>query len=267
MPELPDVENFSRFLKRHGMHKRIDAVSVSAPRILKGVSAASLRRALKGRSLKSARRHGKHLLAALDDGHWLAFHFGMTGRFVHFRDGEEDPEHDRLRLDFAGGEHLAFVNQRLLGRVEWVADADRFIRDRKLGPDALALDAAAFRDRLRSKRGAVKATLMDQSLLAGIGNVYSDEILYQARLHPKTPIADLDDRTIDRLHRVMRRVLRTAVDKGAGAEDVERRVPRTWLLPHRRAGERCPRCGGRIAALKLQSRHAYFCPGCQPPAR
>jgi formamidopyrimidine-DNA glycosylase len=264
MPELPDVENFTRYLKRHGLDKRIEAVTVTAPRILKGLSAAALDRALKGRKLESARRHGKHLLAAVDDGHWLAFHFGLTGRLEHFERGAADPEHDRLRLDFAGGEHLAFVNQRLLGHVEWAEDADAFIRAKKLGPDALALTESAFCDAMRTKRGTVKAALMDQSLVAGIGNIYSDEILYHAKLHPRTPTGDLDDKALHRLYRQLRRVLHTAVNRGAGAEDIERRVPRTWLLPHRRKGAECPRCGGKIAALKVQSRTAYYCPRCQP---
>lgn len=263
MPELPDVENYRRFLQRHALHKRIDGVKVESAKILKDVSAPKLARALKGREFESTRRHGKHLLASLDGGGWLAFHFGMTGRFERFRDGEEDPKHDRLRLDFAGGEHLAFINRRLLGRVELADDADDFVRGRSLGPDALSLDERGFAERLSAKRRAVKSALMDQSVLAGIGNVYSDEILYHAGLHPKTSTGDLDRRTLKRLHRTMRRVLETAVEKGAGSEDVERRVPRSWLLPRRRDGADCPRCGGRIEALKMQGRTAYLCPRCQ----
>jgi formamidopyrimidine-DNA glycosylase len=263
MPELPDVENYRRYLQRHGLHKKIEGVTVGAAGILKGVSGTGLARMLKGRTLERARRHGKHLLAAVDDGRWLAFHFGMTGRFEHFRDGDEEPPYDRLRFDFAGGEHLAYVNPRKLGRVELVDDADDFIHSKKLGPDAASVDEKTFRERLRTKRGAVKAALMDQSLFAGIGNVYSDEILYQAKIHPRTGVAALDDATVKGLYRAMRRVLDTAVKKGAGAEDLEQRVPKTWLLPRRKRGADCPRCGGKIATVKLQSRTAYLCPRCQ----
>ncbi len=210
MPELPDVENDCRYLKRHGLHKRIEGVAVGAPRILKGVSGPGLRRTLEGHTFERARRHGKHLLAAVDDGHWLAFHFGMTGRFEHFKEGEADPPYDRLRFDFAGGEHLAYVNQRMLGRVELVDDADDFIRSKKLGPDAASVDEPTFRDRLRARHGAIKAALMDQSLFAGIGNIYSDEILYQAKIHPRTNVAALDDSAVKRLYRVIRRGRRVA---------------------------------------------------------
>ncbi|MBN1240792.1 MAG: DNA-formamidopyrimidine glycosylase [Gammaproteobacteria bacterium] len=263
MPELPDVENYCRFLKRHALNRKIDGVGVATASIIKGASAGGFRRRLKGHSIDAARRHGKHLFAALDDGGWIAFHFGMTGRFDMFRDGEQDPKHDRVRFDFPGGEHLAYVNQRLLGRVELVSDADEYIRAKRLGPDALDVDERTFAGKLAEKRGAIKSALMDQTLIAGIGNIYSDEILFHAKLHPKTPTGALDAKAVRRLYRAMRRVLETAIAKGAGAEDVERRVPKTWLLPHRRKGAACPRCGGKIAAIKVQSRTAYFCPSCQ----
>ena len=108
---------------------------------------------------------------------------------------------------------------------------------------------------------------MDQTLFAGIGNIYSDEILFQAKIYPRTGISDLDDKSLNQLYRTMRRVLETAVAKGAGAEDVERRVPNSWLLPHRGRGGECPRCGGKIATLKMQTRTAYFCPSCQREPR
>lgn len=263
MPELPDVENYCQYLKRHGLHKKIEGVTVAAPKILEGTTPQRLARALEGRTLVRARRHGKHLFAEIDDGRWLAFHFGMTGRLEHFKDGERDPDYDRLRLDFTDGEHLTYVNARMLGRVQLIDDVDAFIRSKKLGPDAVSVDEKTFRERLREKRGAIKPALMDQTLFAGIGNIYSDEILFQAKIHPRTAISDLDDESLRQLYRTMRRVLETAVAKGAGAEDVERRVPKGWLLPRRRRGGECPRCGGKIGTLKMQTRTAYFCPSCQ----
>lgn len=286
MPELPDVENFRRYLERHALRKRIEAVEVRSTKIVKGLSGAALARGLRGRSFEGTRRHGKHLFAALDEGGWLGFHFGLTGRFVFFDESagddahraadrgaergdiaHEDPKHDRVRFDFPGGEHLAFVDQRLFGRIERVNDADEYIRKKKLGPDALSVGEKIFRERLAPKHGALKAVLMDQSVVAGIGNLYSDEILFQAKRHPKTPAERLDDKGAKGLFRVMRRVLGTAVEKGAGAEDFEGRLPKRWLLPNRRKGAPCPICGGEVATLKLQGRTAYFCPACQPAPR
>ncbi len=265
MPELPDVENYTRYLRRTALHKKISEVKVGRARIVRGTSARTLARTLKGNCFKRARRHGKHLLVALDKKGWLAMHFGMTGRLAYFKHLEDDPKYDRLRLDFANGYHLAFESQRLLGGVRLLDDADAFIAANKLGSDALdpALHAGDFAQRLSKRSGQIKAALMDQSLIAGIGNIYSDEILFQARLHPRQPVKTLDKKQMGKLFGTMRRVLKVAVSHGAGAEDVEKKIPKSYLLAHRREGAKCPRCGGKIATLKSGSRTAYYCPRCQ----
>jgi formamidopyrimidine-DNA glycosylase len=263
MPELPDVETFRRYLDETSLHKRIVATDVSASRILGNVTVRALGRELKGRTLDSSRRHGKHLLAALDDGRWLAFHFGMTGSFKYFKNSGADPEHDRLRLSFANGYHLAYVCQRLLGEVDLVKDADKFVRRKGLGPDALRVDFELFRELMTGRRGMVKSTLMDQKLLAGIGNVYSDEILFQAGLHPRTPVASLDEDELRRLYDVMARVLQTAVAARADAE----KMPDDYLITHRGPGGECPLCGEPLRKIKVSGRTAYFCPRHQAERR
>ncbi|HSN80956.1 MAG TPA: DNA-formamidopyrimidine glycosylase family protein [Polyangiales bacterium] len=109
MPELPDVEGFKRYLSETSLHKKIENVHVGSAKILRGISSRRLKQALRGRSMESTRRRGKHLFVALDDGRWLTLHFGMTGRLAYFKSLDDDPEHDRLRLDFergAGSEDL-----------------------------------------------------------------------------------------------------------------------------------------------------------------
>ena len=265
MPELPDVENFKRYLDRTARDKKIAHAEVRAGRMLQRISGPALARALTGRKITCSRRHGKHLFAGLDNGRWLALHFGMTGYFDYFKKPEDDPAHDRLRLDFSKGGHLAFVNQRKFGKLHLIDAPDDFIAEEKLGPDALdrALTAKKFRELLAGRHGEIKAALMDQSLIAGIGNVYSDEILLQARLHPKTHVEDLDSKQIGNLYRVMRRVLKTAISKGAGSERLFERAPPSYLLRHREAGAKCPRCGGKVRIMKAAGRTAYFCPRCQ----
>jgi formamidopyrimidine-DNA glycosylase len=105
---------------------------------------------------------------------------------------------------------------------------------------------------------------MDQARLSGIGNVYSDEILFQAGLHPKATAGDLEAETVDRLYDTMRRVLEQAIDLGAGDPDFPDRAPKDWLLPHRNKGGRCPRCGGELVKATISGRSAWLCPGCQP---
>ncbi|MEJ2433310.1 MAG: bifunctional DNA-formamidopyrimidine glycosylase/DNA-(apurinic or apyrimidinic site) lyase [Pseudolabrys sp.] len=265
MPELPDVENFKRTLDRTARNKKIAHVEVRAGKILQGVSARKLARALTGRKLTRSRRHGKHLFARIGNGPWLALHFGMTGYFADFKKLEDDPAHDRLRLDFNNGTHFAFVNQRKFGKLHLVDAPDDLIGEEKLGPDALdkKLTLKKFRALLGDRRGAIKAALMDQNLIAGIGNVYSDEILFQARLHPQTQVEDLDDTQVGNLYRVMRRVLQTAIKKGAGSEQLFERAPASYLLRHRESGAKCPRCGGKVKTMKAGGRTAYYCPKCQ----
>jgi formamidopyrimidine-DNA glycosylase len=110
----------------------------------------------------------------------------------------------------------------------------------------------------------VKSVLMDQALIAGIGNIYADEILFQARLHPKAPVTSLGERERALLFEQIKAVLTTAIDCGAGAEQLLERLPDDYLLPQREKDGKCPRCGAKIATLKAAGRTAYFCPRCQP---
>jgi formamidopyrimidine-DNA glycosylase len=266
MPELPDVELYKRYLDEHALRQRIEHVAVGDARILGELSARAFATTLRGNRFEESRRHGKHLLVRLGRAGWLTLHFGMTGSLVYFPKGEDDPPYDRVRFAFEGGAHLAYVNRRMLGRVGLTEDADAFIRAEGLGPDALdpAFDLAAFTAALSGRRRDVKSVLMDQGLIAGIGNIYADEILFQARLHPKTPMTALDERQRAELFEQIKAVLRTAIAQSAGAEAFLERLPDHYLLPQRDKGGRCPRCGAALATLKAAGRTSYYCPRCQP---
>ncbi|HLI10495.1 MAG TPA: DNA-formamidopyrimidine glycosylase [Alphaproteobacteria bacterium] len=264
MPELPDVEMLKRVLDEHGLGKTIGRVVVHDKRILGKLAAATLARRLKGARLVSSLRHGKNLLAEMDKGGWITFHFGMTGGLRFMADGADEPPFTRLRLDFAGGGHLAYINRRMIGHVGFTESARKFIADAKLGPDALdprfdfdtlAAAAAAKRD--------VKAVLMDQEVVAGIGNIYADEILFQARLSPKARTDELSSTQLRNLFKKIKQVLETAVKRKAGSEQWTDRLPKGWLLPARAAGGACPRCGTPLATVKIGGRTTYYCPRCQ----
>jgi formamidopyrimidine-DNA glycosylase len=241
-------------------------VVVSDARILGELPAEAFTARLTGNRFEDSRRHGKHLLVRLRRDGWLTLHFGMTGGLVCFRDEADDPPYDRVRFDFEGGRHLAYVNRRMLGRVGLADDAEKFIRAEELGPDALdpAFDLEAFERAIAGRRRDLKAVLMDQTLIAGIGNIYAGEILFQARLHPKTPVTALDHRQRAELFAQIKAVLQTAIACGAGAEQFLERLPTDYLLPHRDQSGKCPRCGAPIATLKAGGRTSYFCPRCQP---
>lgn len=261
MPELPDVEVFRRYLDSTALHKRIDRVEVKRNAILE-TTPQKLGANLTGHTLAETQRHGKYLFARAENGQqaaWLVLHFGMTGRLAYFKAPDQEPEHDRLLFHLANGYKLAYDCQRLLGEIDIVESPDQLIAEKDLGPDALALSVDDFTQLLADRRGAIKTRLMNQSILAGIGNVYSDEILFQARLHPKTPANDLPPETFKKLYGALRDVLQTAIDCQADPGE----LPDSYLIPHREPGGKCPACGGEVEQITISGRNAYYCPECQ----
>jgi formamidopyrimidine-DNA glycosylase len=146
-----------------------------------------------------------------------------------------------------------------------IADPRAFIAARDLGPDAFepGLDLRAFRARLHGRRGTIKAALMDQTLVAGIGNMYSDEILFQARIHPLARVEELTLRQTTQLHRNITRVLAQAIRRDPASARFLERLPRSYLLPHRVRGGRCPRCHARLERTTISGRTSFHCPRCQ----
>jgi formamidopyrimidine-DNA glycosylase len=261
VPELPDVEVFRRYLVSTSLHQRIKTVQVESSKILGNVSAKKLRIVLRGHELEFTVRYGKFLFVHLSSCRWLALHFGMTGYLRYFKDVDKKPAHDRMVIGFANGFHLGYYSQRLLGSVQLVDDPNRLIETKRLGPDALDrnFDLPAFERVLAARRGMVKSILMNQQIIAGIGNIYADEILFRAQIHPARKTVTLDKGVLRSLFRSMRTVLHKAVVCGA---DVAR-FPRTYLTPHRHPGGQCPRCGTNLERIKIANRGAYFCPHCQ----
>lgn len=260
MPELPDVEVFKRYLNSTALHQEISSAEVKNEKVLGSTSARELERALVGERFESTRRHGKYLFIKLDGGGWLLLHFGMTGHLKYFKDMADEPSHDRFLVTFDNGFQLAFGCQRMLGKVGLVESPEALIESEGLGPDPLSLDFPAFRKRLERKRGAIKPALMDQRVCAGIGNVYSDEVLFQARIHPKTNTGQLSEDDLENLFEETRRVLQTAIECGADPDE----MPGSFLLPRRSEVEKCPRNNGRVEKIKVSGRTAYYCPACQP---
>ncbi len=262
MPELPDVEVFKRYLDATGLHKTISTVQAPESRVLKGVTEKRLKTVLKGTELSSTKRHGKHLLVSIKNAdHLLALHFGMTGFLKYYKDPDDDPGHVRLRLDFDNGYHLAFDCQRMLGAVKLITDEDSFLKDKGLGPDALdeRLDFDTFKDRITGKKGAVKSTLMNQKFIAGIGNVYSDEILFQARIDPNRKVDTLSEDELKTVFQKIRTVLETAINHQADPS----KFPKTYITGHRKSGEPCPGCKGTVKKETIGGRSSYYCPSCQ----
>lgn len=262
MPELPDVEIFRRYLDATSLHQRIVDVDVRSTYVLKGVSARELADQLKGRRFESSCRHGKHLFVRTDGDFWVQLHFGMTAFLHYFRGEEKISPHPRVLFLFERDYRLAFDDQRMFGEIGLIKDVDEFLKKRALGLDAVHVDLAQFKDITAKRRGAVKSILLNQKLIAGIGNIYADEILFRARIHPATEIARMSDKTLAKLFHAMRHILEKAITAKA---DVDL-MPKSWLFPHRGKHGKCPRCGRKLKSATIGGRTAWFCAHCQKRA-
>lgn len=251
MPELPEVEGFARYFAQHALRQPIARVRVRDDRVL-GVRKEKLSRALRGRSFERVHRHGKHLFADAGEA-WLHLHFGMTGDIEYYADDE--PRFSRVIFDFENGSHLAFIDMRLFGVVDLTPSPDAYIEEHDLGPDPLLMSFSQFRERIAKRRGAMKALLMSQDFVAGIGNLYADETLFQTNIHPRRPVDRLSDAEVRAVYNGMRRILREVIR----VREKDGDWPRRYLTMHREEGERCPTCGGTIQRTVVMSRTTYFC--------
>jgi formamidopyrimidine-DNA glycosylase len=257
MPELPDVEGFRRALADTLPGRRVRRVKVRDPGVLRNTTAAALGRRLDGRRFKAPRRHGKWLILPTD-GPALLVHSGMTGHPYYAAEDTDHEKFERLVVTLDRGE-LRYADLRKLRGV-WLAASDDDIAHitGPQGPDALGMRLGAFRDVLSGRRGKLKPTLMDQSVIAGLGNLLTDEICWQARIAPTRPVANVDADDQKTLHGAMTRVLRTSVRHG--------RVPGLprWLTGARDEPDpSCPRCGTRLARRQVGGRTSVWCPRCQ----
>ncbi|MEA3401728.1 MAG: DNA-formamidopyrimidine glycosylase family protein [Armatimonadota bacterium] len=260
MPELPDVEGFRQYLYSTSLHQTITGVEARDSMVLLGgVAESDLRDALVGGTLRDTHRHGKWLFADVQPGPWLCLHFGMTGHLVYFKHLAHDPEHDRMLISFENGFHLAYDCQRRLGRISLAESVEGFVEEQDLGPDAARVDWEGFLKAVNGRDAMLKSAFLDQSMLAGIGNILADEINFQVGLHPRATLGDLDERLLRELYDAMRLVVEVTTEaRTAGGE-----IPGDWLMHDREESGDCPRCEGTIQRIIVGSRSTYFCPGCQ----
>jgi formamidopyrimidine-DNA glycosylase len=258
LPELPDVEHYRRFLAHHAAGAHVKRVIVTDSGILRNTDAPTLDEALRDHRFDEPERRGKWLIA-WTSGPTVLLHFGMTGDLIWGESEDGRHRHDRVIFVLDRGE-LRYRNMRKLGGL-WLAHGPEEVRLilSGLGPDALALDRRAFDDLLARRRGGVKAALIDQSLLAGVGNLLADEALWRARIHPARRIQDLSEEERRKLFAGLRRTLR------AGLEEFDDGMRTPWMRVRGTPGARCPRCHTPLRRTVVGGRTTYFCPRCQPP--
>ncbi len=276
MPELPEVETVRRDLAREVTGRTILAVEVTGRRSVRRQPVAEFATCLTGRTVATVGRRGKYLLVALDPDTTLVVHLRMSGQLRLTEPGAPVARHTHVVLRLSGAAELRFVDPRTFGELY-------VVRPGHLGhdaPDLAALGVDPLEDRLTaaglarllgSSRRQLKALLMDQRRLAGIGNLYSDEILHAARVRHDRPAGGLDRAEVRRVHRAMVRILGRAVElRGSSLADQQYvdlyGRPGSYQAEHRvygREGRPCRRCATPIVRVRWQGRSTFFCPRCQ----
>jgi formamidopyrimidine-DNA glycosylase len=276
MPELPEVETVSQGLQKRALGRRILAVDVRHPGVIVG-SPEQFAAELEGRTIVAVQRKGKALALELKAENapprYLLVRLGMTGQFKVSRHETPLEPHTHLLLGLGGREELRFRDVRRFGRLRSCTRGEVEAAFDRLGPDAQEMTEEQFLSALRARRGAIKSWLMNQQLLAGLGNIYADESLFVAGIHPLAQPGRISPRKAHRLFRAVRKVLDHAVKlQGTSFRDyvdIEGRPgnyePR--LRVYQRTGKPCRRCGRLIRRMVIAGRSSHFCPHCQPRPR
>lgn len=261
MPELPEVETTVRKLRAKLRSRRIERFKATWPRQV-SPSIAAVRRAVVGRKIERLSRRGKYIVFHLDDGSVLLVHLGMSGSLS--LDGK-DVAHVRAVWELDDGRNLLFSDARKFGRIRAAKNLGEALCKLGLEPLSRRFTASALQETLSSRSRQLKPLLMDQSVVCGLGNIYVDESLYRARLHPLTLSDSLALSQVKSLHRAIVDTLRRAIQFSGTSFDWAYRGGRMQneLLAYGRAGEPCKRCKRKIVRILVGQRSTHFCPTCQ----
>ncbi|MEM6613019.1 MAG: DNA-formamidopyrimidine glycosylase [Cyanobacteria bacterium P01_C01_bin.72] len=282
MPELPEVETVRRGLNNLTLKQTIQAGEVLLPRtIAYPPETEAFLMGIKGKAIAQWHRRGKYLLAELTESAssipagWLGVHLRMTGQLLWVARNSTLQKHTRVRLFLANEQELRFVDTRTFGKV-WYCPPELALESvitglQKLGPEPFAADfsLAYFTQKLKNRRRLIKTLLLDQAIVAGIGNIYADEALFKSGIMPDTVAADLQPPQIRRLHQAIIDVLQTSIDKGGTTfSDFLNLLGVSGnygdaALVYGRKGQPCKICNTPIEKIKLGGRSSHFCPNCQ----
>jgi formamidopyrimidine-DNA glycosylase len=268
MPELPEVETVARDLRPLVIGATIVDATTNWARTLRGIAPDAFAKGVAGRRIEGVSRRGKQVVVDLSDGSFLTIHLKMTGQLFVVRQGGRVDPYVRLVMELDDGREIRFRDIRKFGKVGLYVTADDPFA--AIGPEPLAdtFTLARFRKRLRARKGRLKPLLLDQSFIAGIGNIYADEALWAARLHPLRSARSLRPADERRLYHEIRRILAEAVERrGSSVDDYTAPdgdgTMQERLLVYQRAGEPCLRCGRPIRRIVVGGRATHFCSWCQ----
>lgn len=273
MPELPEVETVCRGLRRHILGETIEHVRIYYPPVIhqKNMTVEAFKQQLCGQTIKAVERRGKYIVLVLDKG-WLVCHLRMTGKLLVRPNFTEKEKHDLASFTLKSGKHLLYEDVRKFGGFFFTQENPYTTSSlEKLGPEPLS---DAFNDRVlwtgsRNRRRPIKSHLLDQSVVAGIGNIYADEILFRAEIRPRKSTACLTKKECRAIVCATKEVLQEAVEAGGSTirdyVDAENQQG-SFQLSHRvygRAGQQCYQCGSTLKSITVGGRSSVYCPKCQ----
>ena len=270
MPELPEVETIARQLRSHGVEgRKILSVKVNWARTVDPLTVSAFSSQICGTTIQQISRVGKWMMFALNSGQTIMIHLRMAGSF-----SMEPGAHDRLVLNLSDGLSLYYRDTRKFGRWRLVDDPDQILS--ALGPDALTrrFTRNYFQEEMRRRHRKVKPLILDQSIVAGLGNIYADEALWEAKIHPERLSNSLSDAELEKLFKAIKHVLRVGV-KNRGTSLGEGKTNyrdvdgvsgghRAEVKAYGRGGQPCKRCGSTLEKTVVAQRGTHFCPSCQP---
>lgn len=277
MPELPEVETVRRSLEPLVPHKQITAVEIFKPSLLALGDEAAFA-ALVGAEIGEINRRGKYLLFSVQTAEPLCWvvHLRMTGKLLYRPQALPLEKHDLARLTFADGSELVYNDMRGFGRFWLTQDGPEGLAQvsglNSLGLEPLDADFSVeyWQEKIKRRpRAMVKAALLDQTVVAGLGNIYADEVLFQAQVHPERPLGSLTESENQRLTQAMREILQASIEqRGTTFRDYvdgnnEKGGYQESLRVFQKKGQPCPNCQGEIQRIKVAGRSSYFCPHCQ----
>ncbi|HEX8995260.1 MAG TPA: bifunctional DNA-formamidopyrimidine glycosylase/DNA-(apurinic or apyrimidinic site) lyase [Ktedonobacterales bacterium] len=275
MPELPEVEYVARQLRETLLGRRIVAVDVRWERSIQGMAPEEFVAEARDRTVREVGRRAKYLLLTLDDGRLLIIHRRMSGNLLLWNQSEPEPLYARVIFTLDDGRRLVYTDPRKFGRIALATLDTLPAAFASLGPEPLEADFTpeTLAARLAGQARAIKATLLDQTVVAGLGNIYADESLFRAGIHPLRPASSLTAEEVTRLHAGIQGALTTGIAHGGTTfgrhRDIynEAGVNLEHVEVYRRAGQPCLRCGAPIERIVVAQRGTHFCPQCQPPHR
>lgn len=258
MPELPEVHNFKQYFDAAALGRTVEEVSVADDKIIRNMEGETFAGLIAGRTFQSSYRRGKYLFGRLDNGHDVLLHFGMTGDLNLYRAPEDQGRFERFAFVFTDGDRLGFDDARKFARVLYLEDRDEYIQEIGLGPDALEIAADYLVDRMAGRKTSLKGLLLNQKIVAGIGNLYADEICYRCRLHPALPVNQLTPAEKLAVAQQLIEIMTYATENAPYYND----YPADWFWHvWREEGKQIN--GGEVKVMKVAGRTTYYVEGWQ----